>query len=115
MSRSLLSPGIFDPEDLALISDVYREVCKSVDEGGEMQLTPQVRESIAISIFEMALRGEREAARLRSRAMREAEAYNGVKRVPSKIGSQLSIKDILAPRLFGEGPRNGGRRGDSQH
>ena len=115
MSRSLLSPGMFDPEDLALISDVYREVCTSVDEGGEIQLTPQVRESIAISIFEMALRGERGVARLRDRALREAEAYNGVKRVPSKIGSQLSIKDILAPGLFAERPRHGGRRSDSQH
>jgi hypothetical protein len=88
MSPFLQSPGIFEPADLSLLDEIYRDVCACVYEGNEMPLTTSVREVVAISIFETALAGERRPERLRSRAMRQVEAYNGVKRIPMRVAAE---------------------------
>lgn len=69
-----------DAEELRFFTAVYEEACQRVSEDGTILLTTQVCETIANSIATMAALGERNRERLCGRAMREVEAYDGVKR-----------------------------------
>lgn len=76
----LLSPGSFDADDLRLLSSIYDDVCQSLASEENVVLTPQVCETVAAAILGQVAKGERCPGRLRSRALREVEAYDGVNR-----------------------------------
>ena len=87
----LSSSGSFDTDDLRLLSSVYDDVCQSLAADEKVLVTPQVRETIAAAIFGQAAKGERCPGRLRSRALREVEAYDGVKRASGQTPSEVLL------------------------
>ena len=68
-----LNKSAFSPEETQQLSRAFDEVCRllnlSKDATGE-------RESIAVRIMELALRGERDADRLREQFLQEARQGN---------------------------------------
>lgn len=84
----LSSPGTFDSDDLRLLSSICDDVCESLAADEKIAVTPQVRETVAAAVLAQAVRGERSLARLRSRALREVEAYNGVDRTNEQAPSE---------------------------
>jgi hypothetical protein len=59
--RSFVTPGVFGPEVLAVMSEAFDTACHALDDTGQPQI---VREVIAQRIIEAAGRGERDPARL---------------------------------------------------
>jgi hypothetical protein len=59
--RSLVKPGVFDPETLAAIVEAFDVACKALDDTGQPKM---VHEIIAQRIIEAAGRGERDPVRL---------------------------------------------------
>jgi hypothetical protein len=59
--RSLVTPGEFDPEAIAAMSEAFDAALKALDDGGQPKI---VLEVIAQRIIEAARRGERDPARL---------------------------------------------------
>jgi hypothetical protein len=77
--------GSFSSAELELLTDVFQDVCCSVEETGMIELSTHARETIATAIFNLAEKGVRDPDRLRSRALREVEAFNGVQITLSRI------------------------------
>ena len=59
--RSLVKPGVFDPEALAALDEAFDAACKALDDTGQPKI---VREVIAQRIIQAAGRGERDPVRL---------------------------------------------------
>ncbi len=72
------STGSFNTQQLAHLDALYNDVCDSVGKELGIELTPQVRDAVAASIFRQAASGDVSRARLRSRAMRAVEAYAAI-------------------------------------
>jgi hypothetical protein len=67
-NRAHLSGGTFDPEDIKVMFLAFEQVCKALDiQSGAIR----EREAIAIRIIELCRRGERSAARLTERVLKE--------------------------------------------
>jgi hypothetical protein len=67
--RAHLSGGTFEPEDIETMSLVFEEVCRA------LEIQPgaaREREAVAVRIIELCRRGERSAARLTERVLKEA-------------------------------------------
>jgi hypothetical protein len=64
--RSFVTPGAFEPEALAAMSEAFDAACKVLDDTGQPQM---VREVIAQRIIEAASRGERDPVRLMESAL----------------------------------------------
>jgi hypothetical protein len=87
MGKSYTSSGTFDPAELRMLSGVYHDVCQRVVQDGHMALTTQVRETIAVAIFNLAGAGVRDHEQLWCGAMREIEAFHGVQRSLSEMAA----------------------------
>lgn len=59
--RSFVTPGVFDPEALAVMSEAFEAALKALHDTGQPE---EAREVIAQRIIEAARRGERDRARL---------------------------------------------------
>ena len=88
MGQSHPSHSCFNPSELQMLSAVYRDVCHRIEEKGSVELTTQVRDTIAAAIFSQAQKGVRNRERLWGRAMREVEAFNGVQRTLFRMASR---------------------------
>jgi hypothetical protein len=67
--RAHLSGGTFDPDDIEAMSLAFEEVCRA------LKIQPgatREKEAIAVRIIELCRRGERSAARLTERVLKEA-------------------------------------------
>ena len=95
MEQSKKYPGTYTPDDLAYFAEFYRDVCDSVGDELGIGLTPQVRETVAQSIFNQAATGDVSRARLRARAMRAVEAYAGMK--PSALRKASGLDSSTSP------------------
>jgi len=73
-----------------MLAAVYQAVCSRLKEDGCGELTTQVRDTIGTAIFKQAQKGVRDPDRLWSRAMREADAFNGVQRTLFKMASRTA-------------------------
>jgi len=67
--RPDLSGGAFEPEDIQAMSLAFEEVCKAL---GIQPGATREREAVAVRIIELSRRGERSAARLAERVLKEA-------------------------------------------
>jgi hypothetical protein len=59
--HSFVTPGMFDPETLAIMDEAFNAAYKALDDMGQPKI---VLEIIAQRIIEAAKRGERDPARL---------------------------------------------------
>ena len=91
MGKSYTSPGTFDPAELRMLSRVYHDVCQRVAEDGNMPLTTQVRETIAVAIFNLAGAGVRDHEQLWCGAMREIEAFHSVQRSLAEMRARTVV------------------------
>jgi hypothetical protein len=82
MSRTYRASGTFDPEDLRMLSGVYHDVCSRIVEDG-LTLTTEVRETVAVAIFNLASSGMCDPELLWCRAMREVAARHSEARAAS--------------------------------
>ena len=67
--RAHLSGGTFEPEDIEAMSLAFEEACKA------LEIQPgatRERRAVAVRIVELWRRGERNAARLTERVLKEA-------------------------------------------
>ena len=88
MPHSYLAFGSFNPDELKMLTAVYRDLCHRIEQEGSMELTTQVRETIASAIFNQAQKGVRNPERLWTRAMREVEPFNGVQITLSRFAKK---------------------------
>jgi hypothetical protein len=88
--HSYFASGSFNPDELKMLTAVYRDVCHRIEQTGSMELTTQVRETIAMAIFDQAQKGVRNPERLWARAMREVQAFDGVQRTLGRFVKQAS-------------------------
>jgi hypothetical protein len=84
--HSLVTPGVFDPEALASIDEVFDAVCKALHDTGQPEM---VLEIIAQRIIEAARHGERDPARLVEVAL------------PCLLANETSRAPELRPKDFG--------------
>ena len=91
MGQSYTSSGSFDPAELQMLSGVYQDICQRVVEDGSMALTTQVRETIAVAIFNLAAAGVCDRERLWCGAMREVQAVDSVQRSLSGMAARAVV------------------------
>ncbi len=65
-----VSSGEFRPNDIRAISLAYADICEALNIKGNIT----ARESVAVRVIELALRGERRPKALRDRVLAEANA-----------------------------------------
>ena len=67
--RAYLSGGTFEPEDIEVMALAFEQVCQALEiQRGAIR----ERDAVAIRIIELCRRGERSAARLTERVLKEA-------------------------------------------
>ncbi len=62
-----IRPGVFEPEEIAVMSEAFEAACNELHAGGQPEL---VREAMAQRIITTASFGERDVVRLRAVALR---------------------------------------------
>jgi hypothetical protein len=72
-THSLLQPGAFEPEVIAVMTEAFEAACQTLDDSGQSEV---VRERIAQRIITAAKLGERDPARLRAAALAGLERKN---------------------------------------